>query len=293
MAPNNPRETIKKRLLSPDLSERLEAARELSGYEDLSALRPFLESTLQRETNKWVRTALSFALDGITNNQVQSSSNEEQQDIESDSELRPIIQWISAILHELRRTSGVIQLKARKEVEDYDRSDTKKSIKRLSNSLSALEKIENITREPTYEDFDIFQLLEDTRENLQYPNITLAGETPFIIRSDKSLLDLIITNALRNSIEACELTQDPESKEILVNWGVSEKSFYISVLDSGVGIHDSKDYFEFGKSTKDDHPGIGLSLSERAARKMNGNISLISRETKGTKFLLTLPRRGQ
>ena len=81
----------------------------------------------------------------------------------------------------------------------------------------------------------------------------------------------------------------------MVNQG--EQSVQISVEDHGIGMdeaqisrlfQDFQQAEDFG-TRKHGGTGLGLSLSRRLARAMQGDIKLVSKPGKGSRFTLQLP----
>ncbi len=68
-------------------------------------------------------------------------------------------------------------------------------------------------------------------------------------------------------------------------------SIVIRVLDNGPGISEteSKKIFEPFFTTKEDGSGLGLSIAMRIITEHHGKIDVVSKENKGTEFIITLP----
>lgn len=114
------------------------------------------------------------------------------------------------------------------------------------------------------------------------------------LRSDPFRLRQIITNLISNAIKftskgsvtvTASLTQDQNLK--------------LRVSDTGIGIPEDKKEFIFDKFTQADTSttrrfggtGLGLAIVKKLVELMGGNISLASRENKGSTFIVTIPVR--
>lgn len=106
------------------------------------------------------------------------------------------------------------------------------------------------------------------------------------ISADKSMIDQVLINLVKNAIQAFE---DQPDKKIELRGSVSDKSRpQITVKDNGTGIDPEaleKIFIPFF-TTKKNGSGIGLSLSRQIMRKHHGTLSVKSSPGKGTEFLL-------
>lgn len=107
------------------------------------------------------------------------------------------------------------------------------------------------------------------------------------LHADKDLLNRLLTNVLRNAVEAVAAVESPR---IEVKVSVSEGHPYISVEDNGCGVPPEvmRNLFQPFFTTKPDGSGIGLCLSRQIARLHGGDFTLTSVPNHGTKALITL-----
>ena len=104
-------------------------------------------------------------------------------------------------------------------------------------------------------------------------------QPPFTV----NLIQIIFCNAVRNAIEAT--TEAGALNPVVVNWGTTDRDFWIVVLDDGPGIPIGLSRaFDIGTTTKKEHLGMGLALARQAALSLNGKISLSPRNGKGARF---------
>ena len=111
---------------------------------------------------------------------------------------------------------------------------------------------------------------------------------------DKKLLRNVLFNLISNAIKFSN-----ENGIIEITTEVLTVSVAISVKDSGIGIsqEDQKHLFErFFRGYNATHiqgTGLGLNIVSRYAEAMNGTVSFVSKENKGTTFTITIPIRHE
>ncbi len=110
------------------------------------------------------------------------------------------------------------------------------------------------------------------------------------INSDERLLNQVVINLLKNSIDA---VKESSQKEIAITVIKDDNSaIKISISDTGVGIAPElldKIFIPFF-TTKTEGNGIGLSLSRQIMKKLDGTISVKSNHKNGTCFHLRFIR---
>lgn len=118
-------------------------------------------------------------------------------------------------------------------------------------------------------------------------NIEYTVPVDMIIQADKDLLNRLVTNVLRNAVEAVEAVENPR---IEVKISVSGGHPFISIEDNGCGIPPEvmTNLFQPFYTTKPGGSGIGLCLSRQIARLHGGDFTLVSTPGHGTKALITL-----
>lgn len=107
---------------------------------------------------------------------------------------------------------------------------------------------------------------------------------------DKTQLIRIITNLVKNALQAIE---DEENPKILVTVTSIDNSLKISVSDNGKGIADEmKDLiFEPKFTTKTSGMGLGLAMIKSIIEAYDGTISFVSEKNNGTTFTVILPKK--
>jgi two-component system, NtrC family, nitrogen regulation sensor histidine kinase NtrY len=124
--------------------------------------------------------------------------------------------------------------------------------------------------------------------NEDYIEFTSDSEE-IITKIDRTQLIRIITNLLKNAIQA--IPEEKEQKNILVLVRREQDNAIISVKDNGKGIpqEDFERVFEPKFTTKNSGMGLGLGIIKNIIENYNGSITFESEVNKGTKFIVTLP----
>jgi signal transduction histidine kinase len=117
----------------------------------------------------------------------------------------------------------------------------------------------------------------------------LSEEEELIAKLDKTQLIRVITNLVKNAIQAVPEVENPR---ILVTVSSENNEIKISVADNGIGIADEfKDkIFEPKFTTKSSGMGLGLGMVKNIVENYQGSIDFTSQEGKGTVFTVKFPK---
>lgn len=162
-----------------------------------------------------------------------------------------------------------------------------KRISNILNSYSDLSKditpeIKSINLNHFKEEMN-FLLSEEMENNNVSLIINIENEGSF--KTDQNLLKQILLNLIKNSVEA-------DANIIEINISLKEKKLIIIIKDDGKGIDEKnrdtifKPYF----SIKTKGMGLGLHISLKLVKSLNGKIELISKSAGNTIFKITLPK---
>lgn len=108
------------------------------------------------------------------------------------------------------------------------------------------------------------------------------------IHADRSLIEQVLINLVKNAFEACA---DSSDEEIWVEAFRKDNTVVITISDNGCGIVPEaidKIFVPF-YTTKSGGSGIGLSLCRQIINRHGGTISVISEVENGTTFSISLP----
>ena len=109
----------------------------------------------------------------------------------------------------------------------------------------------------------------------------------FIV-GDRSQLIRLFTNLLNNAVQAIG---DHKEGMIRVHLARDQKEVVVKVSDNGCGISPERTgrIFQPDFTTKTSGMGLGLAIVKGIVEGMNGNITFVTEERKGTTFIIKFP----
>jgi len=239
------------------------------------------------------------------------------QDIRSEIEQKEVEAWqklIKILRHEIMNsvtpissmTETILMLvedhlgnpKQASELTSDDIADIRESVITIHDRSEGLNQFVELYREvtripdPKIEPIMVPKLIERTLKlfetNLSESGINtrVVNKNPVLkIFADPSLIEQVLINILKNSVEALSQTTD---KKIEIKSEGGQESQMITVTDNGSGIPDKDidDIFVPFYSTKENGSGIGLSLSRQIMHMHGGQIIATSKPGIETSFSL-------
>ena len=131
----------------------------------------------------------------------------------------------------------------------------------------------------------VAHLIDELRPQLEERNthVTVVTEAPLQLNESESLVQIVISNLLRNAVE----------HTINGHITVHIKSEAIEISDNGEGIADDnmERVFEHSFSTKERGNGLGLNLVRRLCERLSWQIDLQSEQGRGTQVRVTFHPR--
>ena len=112
-----------------------------------------------------------------------------------------------------------------------------------------------------------------------------------IARFDRTQLIRVVTNLIKNSIQAIEQIK-PEEPRIEVRVFSEGDQAVITVMDNGVGVAEENldKIFEPKFTTKTSGMGLGLAMVKKIVETYNGTITFQSEIGKNTTFRVSFPK---
>ncbi len=123
-------------------------------------------------------------------------------------------------------------------------------------------------------------LIENCWSNLRTEEATIGLEFTRSIRADRSRLQQLIENLLRNAVEH-------GGEDVTVTVGTLDNGFYIADDGPGIPEDEREDVFEAGYSTTDEGTGFGLSIVKQITDAHGWDIKLTESKVGGTRFEIT------
>jgi signal transduction histidine kinase len=206
----------------------------------------------------------------------------------------------STFIHELGPMLGLLKHSASKEVSGYEISETKSNLDRMDRLFKGIAALNSVTRLLPFEELDLSSFVSTVikHESELYPEISvlLHGNSPCVVKCSLELLEVALTNGLKNafeSIRSCSSTT--LSRKVVISWGTTEAECWIAINDDGLGFEEAAgNAFAIGATTKDrsKHAGFGLAIVEQVMYTLDGEVQLDSEGlSKGARLLLKWNRR--
>jgi signal transduction histidine kinase len=280
---------------------RLRAARALQAAAlagDFQALRDHID----REPDGHVRRALLRVVHRIRPEQrrpeqpTQDGIDESQQDLIEDVWAEATEEITTIFVHEISPVAGAVAAAARSDLGDaFESSATARTVGRLRELVEHLTQLCQAAEAPEKSEFDLTDLVVQMVNDEEFKSddrIRPARDDPVVIIGAGGAVRIGLANGLRNAVEAVDGRPDPQAGQVVINWGVTDRDAWISVLDDGVGLPESfHRAFDFGMTSKpqSEHFGFGLSISKQAMISAGGSIELTPRDGRGAAFVMRWP----
>lgn len=282
-------------LLSSSSFERLQAARDLRGLVT-PVDRELLVAAERRESDAYVSSALSELIDEVGSASTQvASASDFGESIDDEAQQKGELDALRQFLHEISPLYGLVEASARSEFDGFDSSKTCQHLRRMRHYIEALKELSAAHDAPPALRFDLAECVCDeahaVEAQLNWP-VATVGATPLMVSGRPSLVALIVSNALRNAIEAEKAVK--ESSTVVATWGETNEGYWVSVIDRGAGLPaEIGKVFEKGTSLKFSHTGMGLAIAARAARSMRGVVTLGPNASNGASLVLRWARDSE
>ena len=140
------------------------------------------------------------------------------------------------------------------------------------------------------EEINIVEVVKHATEIFTEPYISFSSDVEkLIVNLDKLQLTRVVTNLIKNAIQAIENTNNPLIK---INVIEQQLDVIIEVIDNGKGIDDEvKDkVFEPRFTTKTSGMGLGLPMIKNIIEAYGGTLSFKSQKNVKTIFTVQLPK---
>lgn len=229
-----------------------------------------------------------------------TKTKELQEQVMQSERLAALGQMVAEITHEIKNPLMMIGGFAQQLMRETDDEKNLKKLNIITEEIRRLERlladlkefyqVRTIVSEPV----DIRELLEKVfslvKEECERHNIQTEAqldEGALTVSGDRSRLEQVFLNLVKNSIEAME-----SGGKILIQSRLSGDQVEIMVTDEGCGIseQDRDKVFSPFFTTKKHGTGLGLCISKRIIEDHGGSsFFLKSEEGKGTTFKIRLP----
>jgi signal transduction histidine kinase len=205
------------------------------------------------------------------------------------------------VAHEIKNPLTPMRLSVQSFQKNFDINDStinkkldefiKTLIQQIDTMSTIASAFSNFAEMPAQEGGKI-NIIEITRLALKIfkeKHITFNSEHKDLqVSIDRTQMIRIITNLIKNAIEACDLVEDPLIEVTIV---LRNKNVLIYIKDNGVGISDDlrDKIFEPKFTTKTSGMGLGLGMVKNLVNSYSGKISFKSNTSQGTTFKILFP----
>ncbi len=187
-----------------------------------------------------------------------------------------------------QRTSSLESNEEKNKLNDFcdtliEQIDTMSSVATSFSDFATLPKTQ-------LEKSDIVDATKKVVEIFEQNNIHFqSSKESIVIKLDKEQWIRVMTNLIKNSIQAIPSDRDPNIKVEITD---STNSVKIIVSDNGLGVleKNKEKIFEPKFTTKTDGMGLGLGIVKNIINSHRGKISYKSKPKKGTRFTISLPK---
>ncbi|MDG2306856.1 MAG: ATP-binding protein [Candidatus Binatia bacterium] len=208
----------------------------------------------------------------------------------------------ASIAHEIRNPIAAAKSLVQQMGEDP------RSIENVEYAGVALDELDRVERSISHllkyakeEDIEFAQVnlagvidssLSEMRAKLDAANVAVARNYiggPTLI-ADGEKLRQVFTNILDNAIDAFPDEKEEKRIDLHIENGIP-KRVRVRLRDNGNGIPPEKIDRIFNPffTTKDDGTGLGMAISKKIVEAHEGKIDVVSEESRGTEFVVTLP----
>ncbi|MEQ9404076.1 MAG: PAS domain-containing sensor histidine kinase [Cyclobacteriaceae bacterium] len=169
-----------------------------------------------------------------------------------------------------------------------------KNLTGILNDFLSLEKLESGVLKPKKDEFEVSNLIQEVVEEMTQ---TLKKDQEIVhnaislkVKTDEHVLRNILINLVSNASK-----YSGEGNKIEINVSNSKKKVTIDVIDSGIGIPKDEQknmfqrFFRAANATNIEGTGLGLNIVKKYTELIDGELSFISDEGKGSTFTVVFP----
>ena len=213
----------------------------------------------------------------------------------------------AGVAHEIKNPLGSISIYLQLIEKTINKNKTNKVAKEIKESVSIIkEEVERLNKividflfavKPVNMNFteeDLNKFITETLDFLlpELKNENIKIETEFSPKLPKVAIDKrYIKQVLINLIKNAEFAMTKTGGILKIATEYKDNQAVLKISDTGTGIPDHilSRIFEPYFTTKDFGSGIGLTISYKIIKEHGGDISVKTKEKKGTTFIVTLP----
>lgn len=189
--------------------------------------------------------------------------------------------FASFVSHDLRSPLNVAQGRVVLAQQDCESEHLADAVAALKRSHSLIDDLLRLAREgeqvSEVESVDLAEAINTCWENVKTGDATYDAETDRTIQADRSRLQQLLENLIRNALEH-------GGDGVTVTVGEMENGFYVSDNGPGIPQGEREQVFEAGYSTTGDGTGFGLQIVKEIANGHGWEISVTEGDEGGARF---------
>jgi signal transduction histidine kinase len=193
-------------------------------------------------------------------------------------------QFASVISHDLRNPLNVVQGHIEFAQTEHESEHLSAATSALERALAILDDVLTLAREGEElgetEPADLAVVTNTCWETVETKEATVSIETEQTIYADRSRLQQVIENLLKNAVEHGD-------DNVTVSVGDLENGFYVADDGPGIPDEDRERIFEAGYSRDSEGTGYGLQIVKKIATAHGWNVRVTESDAGGARFEVT------
>ncbi|MFT4882667.1 MAG: PAS domain S-box-containing protein [Natronomonas sp.] len=193
-------------------------------------------------------------------------------------------QFASVVSHDLRSPLNVAQGRIELARDQYDSENLDSAAQAVDRSLTLINDLLTLAREgesvSDVEAVDLAEICENCWQTVETGDATLSIEADQTIRADRSRLQQLLENLMRNAIEH-------GGENVTITVGDLDDGFYVADDGPGIPEDEHEDVFEAGYSTTDEGTGFGLNIVNEIVEAHGWEITVGDSKDGGARFEIT------
>jgi signal transduction histidine kinase len=193
-------------------------------------------------------------------------------------------EFASVVSHDLRNPLNVAQGRVELAREECDTEHLDPAANALDRSLALIDDLLTLAREGDTvgetASVNLAELAEICWQNVDTADATLSVESERSIRADRSRLQQLVENLVRNAVEH-------GGDGVTVTVGDLGDGFYVEDDGAGIPPEDRDSVFDAGFSTSREGTGFGLSIVQQVAEAHGWRIAVTESAAGGARFEIT------
>ncbi|MFB6211867.1 MAG: ATP-binding protein, partial [Halobacteriales archaeon] len=197
---------------------------------------------------------------------------------------RQLDEFTSVVSHDLQTPLSVAEGRLELAQEECDSDHLDDALSAIKRSQELIDELLTLAREGTelgeIESVALSEVVEQSWQTVDTANATLVTDTDRTVRADRSRLQQLLENLIRNAIKY-------GGEDVTVTVGTLADGFYIEDDGPGIPADERERVLDAGYSTDDDSTGFGLAIVNQISEAHGWTISVGESEHGGARFAIT------